>query len=79
MTFDPSEYIPVFESPAKAIDGADGDPTGTVTGAVNTHAPLIVSAPALFGAPLIGYWMHVGDPGARAEAEERLAAAALAP
>lgn len=33
----------------------------------------------LFGAPLIGYWMHVGDPGARAEAEARLAAAAKAP
>lgn len=33
----------------------------------------------LFGAPLIGYWMHVGDPGARAEAEARLAAAAPSP
>jgi N-acetyl-alpha-D-muramate 1-phosphate uridylyltransferase len=30
----------------------------------------------LFGAPLIGYWMHVGDPRARAQAEARLAAAA---
>ncbi len=30
----------------------------------------------LFGAPLGGYWMHVGDPGARDEAELRLAAAA---
>jgi MurNAc alpha-1-phosphate uridylyltransferase len=29
----------------------------------------------LHGAPLGGYWMHVGDPGARAEAETRLAAA----
>lgn len=31
----------------------------------------------LYGAPLGGYWMHVGDPGARAAAEARLAAAAL--
>lgn len=30
----------------------------------------------LHGAPLGGYWMHVGDPRARAEAEARLAAAA---
>jgi len=30
----------------------------------------------LFGAPLGGYWMHVGDPRARAEAETRVAAAA---
>lgn len=30
----------------------------------------------LFGVPLGGYWMHVGDPDARAAAEERLAAAA---
>jgi MurNAc alpha-1-phosphate uridylyltransferase len=30
----------------------------------------------LHGAPLGGYWMHVGDPQARIEAESRLAAAA---
>ncbi|MGH6951514.1 MAG: nucleotidyltransferase family protein [Vitreimonas sp.] len=30
----------------------------------------------LYGAPLGGYWMHVGDPHARIEAEARLAAAA---
>lgn len=30
----------------------------------------------LFGAPLGGFWMHVGDPRAREEAEARLAAAA---
>lgn len=30
----------------------------------------------LHGAPLGGYWMHVGDPNARAEAEARLAPAA---
>lgn len=30
----------------------------------------------LYGAPLGGYWMHVGDPDARAQAETRLAAAA---
>jgi MurNAc alpha-1-phosphate uridylyltransferase len=30
----------------------------------------------LFGAPLGGYWMHVGDPAARVEAEARLALAA---
>ena len=29
----------------------------------------------LFGAPLGGFWMHVGDPQARAQAEARLAAA----
>jgi MurNAc alpha-1-phosphate uridylyltransferase len=29
----------------------------------------------LFGAPLGGFWMHVGDPEARAQAEARLAAA----
>lgn len=29
----------------------------------------------LYGAPLGGYWMHVGDPNARDEAEARLAAA----
>ncbi len=28
----------------------------------------------LFGAPLDGFWMHVGDPSSRAEAETRLAA-----
>jgi MurNAc alpha-1-phosphate uridylyltransferase len=33
----------------------------------------------LFGAPLGGYWMHVGDPHARGEAETRLAAAAPSP
>jgi N-acetyl-alpha-D-muramate 1-phosphate uridylyltransferase len=32
----------------------------------------------LHGAPLGGYWMHVGDPEARAQAEARLAAAASA-
>jgi MurNAc alpha-1-phosphate uridylyltransferase len=32
----------------------------------------------LHGAPLGGYWMHVGDPEARAQAEARLAAAAPA-
>lgn len=32
----------------------------------------------LFGAPLIGYWMHVGDPSAREQAEARLGAAAAA-
>lgn len=30
----------------------------------------------LFGAPLDGFWMHVGDPSARVQAEARLAAAA---
>jgi MurNAc alpha-1-phosphate uridylyltransferase len=30
----------------------------------------------LYGAPLGGYWMHVGDPQARVQAEARLAAAA---
>jgi MurNAc alpha-1-phosphate uridylyltransferase len=30
----------------------------------------------LFGAPLGGFWMHIGDPASRAEAEARLAAAA---
>jgi MurNAc alpha-1-phosphate uridylyltransferase len=34
------------------------------------------AAGRLFGAPLGGYWMHVGDPAARAEAEARLAPAA---
>lgn len=29
----------------------------------------------LFGAPMSGYWMHVGDPEARLEAEARLSAA----
>lgn len=33
----------------------------------------------LYGEPLGGYWMHVGDPGARAEAEARLATAAPSP
>jgi MurNAc alpha-1-phosphate uridylyltransferase len=33
----------------------------------------------LFGTPLGGYWMHVGDPQARAQAEARLAAAAPSP
>jgi MurNAc alpha-1-phosphate uridylyltransferase len=33
----------------------------------------------LHGAPLNGYWMHVGDPDARAKAEARLAAAAPSP
>lgn len=32
----------------------------------------------LHGAPLGGYWMHVGDPEARVQAEARLAAAAVA-
>ncbi|MGE0742768.1 MAG: nucleotidyltransferase family protein [Hyphomonadaceae bacterium] len=36
----------------------------------------LISEGRLYGAPLGGYWMHVGDPGARAEAEARLAAAA---
>lgn len=31
----------------------------------------------LYGAPLNGFWMHVGDPRAREEAEARLAAPAL--
>jgi N-acetyl-alpha-D-muramate 1-phosphate uridylyltransferase len=38
----------------------------------------LVSEGGLFGAPLIGYWMHVGDPGARELAEARLGAAAAA-
>lgn len=33
----------------------------------------------LFGAPLGGFWMHVGDPEALAQAEARLAAAAPSP
>jgi MurNAc alpha-1-phosphate uridylyltransferase len=33
----------------------------------------------LFGAPLGGFWMHVGDPDALARAEARLAAAAPSP
>lgn len=33
----------------------------------------------LLGAPLGGFWMHVGDPRARAEADARLAATAPAP
>lgn len=36
----------------------------------------LASEGRLFGAPLGGYWMHVGDPEARAQAEARLAAAA---
>jgi MurNAc alpha-1-phosphate uridylyltransferase len=32
----------------------------------------------LFGAPLNGYWMHVGDPEARAAAEQRLTVAPVA-
>ena len=36
----------------------------------------LVSEGRLHGAPLGGYWMHVGDPEARAQAEARLAAAA---
>lgn len=36
----------------------------------------LARAGRLFGAPLGGYWMHVGDPGARDEAQARLAAAA---
>ncbi|MEJ0023234.1 MAG: hypothetical protein WDN76_07230 [Alphaproteobacteria bacterium] len=37
-----------------------------------------VAAGRFFGMPLDGYWMHVGDPAARDEAEARLAAAAAA-
>jgi len=33
----------------------------------------------LYGAPLGGFWMHVGDPQARSDAEARLAKAALHP
>jgi len=33
----------------------------------------------LHGAPLGGYWMHVGDPEARVQAEARLSAGALSP
>lgn len=33
----------------------------------------------LHGAPLGGYWMHVGDPDARVQAEARLSAAARSP
>jgi MurNAc alpha-1-phosphate uridylyltransferase len=33
----------------------------------------------LYGAPLGGYWMHVGDPRAREQAEARLRMAAASP
>jgi MurNAc alpha-1-phosphate uridylyltransferase len=33
----------------------------------------------LYGAPLGGYWMHVGDPRARDQAEARLRTAAASP
>jgi MurNAc alpha-1-phosphate uridylyltransferase len=36
----------------------------------------LASEGRLFGAPLGGFWMHVGDPQARQEAEARLANAA---
>ena len=36
----------------------------------------LASAGRLYGAPLNGFWMHVGDPGAKEAAEARLAAAA---
>jgi N-acetyl-alpha-D-muramate 1-phosphate uridylyltransferase len=36
----------------------------------------LASEGRLFGAPLGGYWMHVGDPEAREQAEARLTAAA---
>jgi N-acetyl-alpha-D-muramate 1-phosphate uridylyltransferase len=36
----------------------------------------LVREERLFGAPLGGFWMHVGDPGARQAAEARLAAVA---
>lgn len=39
----------------------------------------LASEGRLTGAPLGGYWMHVGDPEARTQAEARLAAAALSP
>jgi len=39
----------------------------------------LASEGRLHGAPLGGYWMHVGDPRARAEAEARLAASAPRP
>jgi MurNAc alpha-1-phosphate uridylyltransferase len=39
----------------------------------------LASEGRLYGAPLGGFWMHVGDPQARAEAEARLAAAAPVP
>jgi MurNAc alpha-1-phosphate uridylyltransferase len=39
----------------------------------------LASEGRLHGAPLGGYWMHVGDPRARAEAEARLAAPAPRP
>ena len=39
----------------------------------------LMSEGRLQGAPLGGYWMHVGDPEARAQAEARVAAAAPSP
>jgi MurNAc alpha-1-phosphate uridylyltransferase len=36
------------------------------------------AAGRLYGAPLGGFWMHVGDPGARDEAEARLAQSKVA-
>jgi N-acetyl-alpha-D-muramate 1-phosphate uridylyltransferase len=39
----------------------------------------LVAEGRLHGAPLGGFWMHVGDPEARAQAEVRLAAAAPSP
>jgi MurNAc alpha-1-phosphate uridylyltransferase len=36
----------------------------------------LMSEGRLYGAPLNGFWMHVGDPGAKEAAEVRLAAAA---
>lgn len=39
----------------------------------------LASEGRLYGAPLGGYWMHVGDPQARVQAEARLAAAAHTP
>ncbi len=38
-----------------------------------------VAAGRVFGRPLDGFWMHVGDPTARAEAEARLSVGAPAP
>lgn len=39
----------------------------------------LASEGRLHGAPLGGYWMHVGDPEARVQAEARLSAGALSP
>lgn len=39
----------------------------------------LASEGRLHGAPLGGYWMHVGDPDARVQAEARLSAAARSP